>query len=239
VSYTIDASHHSPNFSSRNGRRISMLVLHATAGSFASSLGWLCSPLSRVSSHYLIDKGGRIFQLVADEQAAWHAGRARWRGETAINELSLGIELENANDGRDPYPKVQVDALVELARDKVHDYHIAPDMVARHLDIAVPQGRKTDPAGFGWERFTSELFDILPFCHLLLRYRVRHHLSDDPNNDFAAVREGRGVWFPIARKGAAKLAPGAVIDVDDITSGWVHLASGEGFVHLSLLEAVS
>jgi len=135
-----------------------MIVLHATVGSARSALAWLTNPAARVSSHYLIDKTGRIYQLVTDEDAAWHAGRAEWKGETAINEISIGIELENANDGRDPYPTAQIGALLSLVQEKVERYQIAPDMVTRHLDVALPRHRKTDPAGFPWADLLSQLF---------------------------------------------------------------------------------
>ena len=154
----INLSVRSPNHSSRHGHQITMLVIHATAGSARGALAWLTSPLSRVSAHYLITKSGQIYQLVPEDRAAWHAGRASWQGETAINELSIGIELENANDERDPYPPEQIDALLDLAAEKVEKYHIAPQMVVRHRDIAVPKGRKTDPAGFPWAEFVSRLF---------------------------------------------------------------------------------
>ena len=110
----IDTTIRSPNNAPRGNHTISMIVLHATAGSARSALAWLTNPAARVSAHYLIDKGGHIYQLVPDELVAWHAGRASWRGQSAINEISLGIELENANNGRDPYPQAQLDALVEL-----------------------------------------------------------------------------------------------------------------------------
>ncbi|MEN9934992.1 MAG: hypothetical protein RLZZ387_1571 [Chloroflexota bacterium] len=154
----IDTSVRSPNHSSRGDRTISMIVIHATAGSVRSALAWLTNPAARVSAHFVIDKSGRIFQLVSDDRAAWHAGRAAWRGETAINELSLGIELENANNGRDPYPEEQLNALIELVQEKIERYSIPPDNVVRHLDVAVPRGRKSDPAGFDWAGFRTRLF---------------------------------------------------------------------------------
>src|SRR5262245_26622027 len=158
----INLSVRSPNHSPRRGHQITMLVIHATAGSARGALAWLTSPSSRVSAHYVITKSGHIYQLVPEERAAWHAGRASWRGETAINELSIGIELENANDGRDPYPPGQIDALLALAAEKVEEYHITTEMVVRHRDVAVPKGRKTDPAGFPWAEFISRLFPGAP-----------------------------------------------------------------------------
>jgi N-acetyl-anhydromuramyl-L-alanine amidase AmpD len=158
---SIDRTHRSPNSGSRDGRAIQMIVLHATVGTARSALAWLTNPAARVSAHYLIDKSGRIYQLVADEDAAWHAGRAEWKGETAINELSIGIELENANDGRDPYPIEQITALLSLVQEKVARYQIAPEMITRHLDVALPRNRKTDPAGFPWTDFLCQLFPNL------------------------------------------------------------------------------
>lgn len=159
----IDLSQKSPNHSPRHDRPIMMLVLHATAGTARSALAWLTSASSQVSTHYLIDKTGHIYQLVLDERAAWHAGAARWNGETAINDISLGIELENANDGKDPYPVEQCRALIELARTKVVQYRINLDNVVRHLDVAIPKGRKTDPVGFLWSQFKADLSAALPF----------------------------------------------------------------------------
>lgn len=156
---SFDTTFRSPNYSPRGQRKISMIVLHATVGTARSALAWLTNPRARVSAHYLIDKLGHVYQLVDDEFAAWHAGRALWRGETAINEMSIGIELENTNTGRDPYPQSQLDALTTLCRALVRRYEITPDMVVRHLDVAVPKGRKQDPAGFPMGTFLRDLFE--------------------------------------------------------------------------------
>jgi hypothetical protein len=158
----IDSAFRSSNYGSRSDQSISMIVLHATAGSAASALAWLTNPAARVSAHYLIEKSGHTYQLVADEYAAWHAGRASWQGQTAVNECSIGIELANDNSGRDGYPPEQIDALLELTQAKVAQYQIAPVMVTRHLDVALPRGRKTDPAGFPWPEFVARLFPQAP-----------------------------------------------------------------------------
>lgn len=154
----MNTSHRSPNSDKRDGTPITMIVIHATVGSARSALAWLTNPAARVSCHYLIDKRGEVYQLVGDARVAWHAGRALWRGVTAVNEHSLGIELENANDGRDSYPQPQLDALVALTREKVAQYQIAPEMLVRHLDVAMPRGRKRDPAGFPWAEFRAQVF---------------------------------------------------------------------------------
>ncbi len=155
----------SPNHSSRNGHAVSLLVLHATVGDALSSLRWLCNPQpkaldKRVSIHYLISKPGKVYQLVPEARSAWHAGASTWRGMGSYEIMvgSIGIELENANTGHDPYPQAQYTALLDLSRSLVVKYHILSDMVARHLDIATPKGRKSDPAAFPMEQFMTDLY---------------------------------------------------------------------------------
>jgi len=173
--YPIDRNHKSPNFSSRAGAHIRMLVLHATVGSFQSALGWLTNPASEVSTHYLISYGGAIVQLVDDDHAAWHAGKSFWLGLTKdqIQACSLGIELENRNDGRDPYPAAQLAAAHWLCRRLVQQYEIERAYVVRHLDIATPKGRKTDPAGLPWPRFADGLYESPPPPTPVASYRVK------------------------------------------------------------------
>lgn len=154
----------SPNHESRNGVRIAMCVIHATAGSLAASLHELTdpkpySPASRVSAHYVIDKGGRIFLLVAESEAAWHAGKSTWPHvpvvKGSVNACSIGVELVNANDGVDPYPDAQIAALVALLADIRTRHPILTTNIAGHAEVA--PGRKTDPRGLSLPAFRAAL----------------------------------------------------------------------------------
>ncbi len=213
--------HPSPNHSSRNGTRITMIVMHATVGSYTSALSWMTNPASKVSSHYLIAKSGLVAQLVQDEMAAWHAGRARWMGVTDINACSLGIELENANDGHDPYPPAQLASAHWLCQDKIARYNIERADVVRHLDIATPKGRKTDPAGLPWPAFADSLYlDVVP-----------------------APRAYRVTGLPIYQRQdltgalAGHLASGETLLIDVLyPNGAGHDTLGRGFVDLDGLE---
>lgn len=214
MSYPVDTSHTSPNQSTRGTTKIGMLVLHSTAGSYASSLDWLCNPASKVSAHYLIRKDGHIAQLVHDERAAWHAGKSAWMGMNSdeIQRSSIGIELENKNTGRDPYPSAQLDACRELCRALIARYAIPRALVVRHLDIAIlPKGRKTDPAGFPWASFVQSLYDRAARDYDVIGLPV-YQRSD---------RTGE-LW--------GYLLAGEHVTIDDRTTG--HLADGRGFVDL-------
>jgi hypothetical protein len=148
-------------------QRIRMVVLHATAGRSPGDLRWLRGGGSEqrpVSVHYYIDKSGRISQLVADADVAWHAGASSWtvdgRRVRGCNAVSLGIELENLNTGSDPYPQAQYDAALLLTRRLASQYGVPRAQLVRHLDIS--PGRKTDPAGFPWARFVDDVYDDAP-----------------------------------------------------------------------------
>ncbi|HSH77720.1 MAG TPA: N-acetylmuramoyl-L-alanine amidase [Herpetosiphonaceae bacterium] len=144
------------------GRRIDMIVMHSTAGYKQSDLYTLSGRDRRhlVSTHYYVTKVGEIYQLVQDKDVAWHAGVSYWQGETSCNRFSLGVELENRNDGVDKYPQNQLNAALWLVRMKVRQYRIPRSRLVRHADIA--PGRKSDPRAFPWESFKANVFRDLP-----------------------------------------------------------------------------
>ena len=49
------------------------------------ALDILTDPKFEVSSHYVIDEDGTIYNLVADEKRAWHAGLSSWMGRDNVN----------------------------------------------------------------------------------------------------------------------------------------------------------
>lgn len=148
--------------------RVRMVVLHSTAARGPGDFNYLRrggAPNRRVSIHYYIDKAGKISQMVEDQHIAWQAGLSKWTVDGKLvspscNPISIGIELENLNTGRDPYPPAQYAATLELVRYLVSKYNVPRRQLVRHLDIA-PK-RKTDPAGFAWERFVADVYSAGP-----------------------------------------------------------------------------
>ena len=147
----------SPNHGDRRGRAIDALVLHYTGmATGEAALARLRDPAAEVSCHYLIWEDGRIDQLVAEADRAWHAGRSFWRGERDMNAVSIGIELVNAGHegGCRPYPARQIAGLIALGQDVGRRHLIAPNRVLAHSDIA--PDRKIDPGEwFPWERLAA------------------------------------------------------------------------------------
>ncbi len=143
----------SPNFGERRGhRRPNALILHYTGMPTAqSALALLCDPAAEVSAHYFVFEDGRVVQLVAEADRAWHAGRGSWKGESDMNSVSIGIEIVNSgHDGGLPdFPDAQVEATIALCRDICARRAIPPERVLAHSDIA--PDRKRDPGeAFPW-----------------------------------------------------------------------------------------
>jgi N-acetylmuramoyl-L-alanine amidase len=129
-----------------------MILLHYTGMRDAlEALQRLCSPDSKVSSHYVVFEDGRITQCVPESERAWHAGVSYWAGETDINSCSIGIEI--ANPGHDfgypDFPSRQIAAVIALCRGIIARRGIRPERVLAHSDVA--PSRKQDPGEkFPW-----------------------------------------------------------------------------------------
>jgi N-acetyl-anhydromuramyl-L-alanine amidase AmpD len=62
------------NFSAgRSGQVVRCFTVHLTDGA-TSPIPWFKSPAARVSSHYVIERDGRIIQLVEEKNTAWTNG---------------------------------------------------------------------------------------------------------------------------------------------------------------------
>src|SRR3546814_11214 len=119
----------------------------------------LCRSGGPVSSHYLVGDNGDIYQLVADQDRAWHAGPGRWGTITDVNSASIGIELDN--DGAEPFAPAQIDSLLRLLDDLCTRYNIPRSAIVAHADFAPT--RKRDPGyRFPWKQLADAGFGLWP-----------------------------------------------------------------------------
>lgn len=151
----VDAIHPSPNIEPRKDCAApDILLLHYTGMVSAErAVAWLADPASGVSCHYVIDREGRITQMVDEQMRAWHAGASAWAGATDINSRSIGIEIDNPGHelGYPDFPEAQMRAVEALSQDIVARWSIRPERVLAHSDVAPV--RKIDPGEkFDWAR---------------------------------------------------------------------------------------
>ena len=139
-------------YTASSNRKIKAIIIHSSydaQGSDPYSVSGLIKEYKNygVAPHYLIDRSGSVYLLVAEKNIAYHAGVAKLPdGETQVNEVSIGIEIMTTKD--ESPTSAQYLALKGLIKDIKGRYAIK--YVLGHVDIA--PGRKDDPWNFDWNK---------------------------------------------------------------------------------------
>jgi N-acetyl-anhydromuramoyl-L-alanine amidase len=156
----------SPNFGPRPaGTTIDLIVVHsislppgefggdAVQRLFANQLDWDQHPYYKriqgiqVSAHFYIRRNGDLWQFVALDQRAWHAGESSFAGRDNCNDFSVGIEMEGLEGGL--FESDQYETLSSLCN--AISLTCPIEHITGHEHVA--PGRKFDPgAGFDWLR---------------------------------------------------------------------------------------
>lgn len=121
--------------------------------------------LYKVSPHYLINREGKIYRFVREENVAYHAGTSKMPPpdkRNGVNSFSVGVELISSHPDDDPqiaagqieaFTNAQYDALERLLGFLQARHEIK--FLVGHDEIAL--GRKKDPGPlFKWNRFRDE-----------------------------------------------------------------------------------
>lgn len=135
------------NFTLRpNNEKPSVIVLHDTEDNDLNRvLRLFRSRAFGNNAHFVIAKNGKIYQTAPLNTNAGHAGKSVFKGRHRVNDFSIGIELINRGNGKDPFPEAQYRSLAKLVRWLCHKYDIPWENVTTHKDVAIPKGRKSDP----------------------------------------------------------------------------------------------
>lgn len=148
-------------------RQIDFLILHhLQANSIAQTVEAL--EFHQVSAHFLIDKNGKIVQLVDENDVAFHAGVSCWNGFDGLNINSIGIEFINSDPFSNNFSYPQMQAGVDLASYLINKYNIQSRYVLGHSDIAYNSAtglldRKQDPSHlFDWEFLAKNNIGLYP-----------------------------------------------------------------------------
>ncbi|MEK7432655.1 MAG: N-acetylmuramoyl-L-alanine amidase [Cyanobacteriota bacterium] len=155
----------SPNQNDRpSGVRPDTIILHHTASAAeAKNIGkFFQNPESKVSAHYTVDRTGYVVQSVDDSKRSWHAGKSQFQGRENVNDFSIGIEICNIGDNKDPYPDAEYDSIIKLVGYLMTQYNIPAKNITRHKDIALPAGRKDDTSeSFSVQRVLNGVHELL------------------------------------------------------------------------------
>lgn len=167
------------------------LILHYTASlTMASAVTFFLDARARASAHLVVDRDGRVTQMMAFDKIAWHAGKSAWKGLEGLNRHSIGIEMVNAgklSKGRDGLWRTWSGQPV-LDKDVV---------VARHRD---------ETAEAGWQTYTpAQIAAVTAIgAALAATYRLKEVLGHE---DIAPRRKiDPGPAFPLKAVAARILA---------------------------------
>lgn len=135
------------NFTDKNNvARIKYIVIHYFGGlSTALQLAeYWAREYAGASAHYAIGHEGEIFQIVEDDDVAWHCGAKSYKHAACRNTNSIGIEMavkkkdsstKNATDKDWYFTPQTVATAVELTRQLMKKYNIPAENVIRHYDV--------------------------------------------------------------------------------------------------------
>jgi N-acetyl-anhydromuramyl-L-alanine amidase AmpD len=141
------------------------IVIHS-AGAITSAVNTFIQP-GRTSTHYLIDRDGRLLMMVHPSQGAIHAGKAdgqavldnSWKGDgKTINNKTIGIDMctnDLKNVKYNFYTEEQYTTLIALLKMLVSKYSIDPSNIIAHGDLN-PSRRYDPDYFFTWQRLEKE-----------------------------------------------------------------------------------
>ena len=93
----------------RPARSIHLIVIHVTQGPFLGTVSWLRDPRAHASANFVVDRNGRVQELVPLHDIAWHAGN--W----AVNRQSIGIENVGYTDDPAGFTNAEYRSAARLA----------------------------------------------------------------------------------------------------------------------------
>jgi hypothetical protein len=152
ASFSVNNKLVSWGYAKSSGRKIDTIIIHTSYDAIGSDPFSFSGVLAEykgigVSPHYIIDRAGKVYRLVADANIAYHAGTAKTPdGRTNVNEFSIGIEVINTKT--DKPTSAQYSALKNLIASLKGKYKIK--YVLGHSQVA--PGRKDDPWNFDWAK---------------------------------------------------------------------------------------
>ena len=131
--------------------RIKYIIIHCSA--FCPDKMYDIFNELNLSTHYIIGRDGKIYELVNPKDVAFHAGKSSWKDDVLLNETSIGIELETLCLGYDKkdYTSKQINALILLLEFLVEKFDLSKFNILGHSDVS--PDRKPDPGiYFPWKK---------------------------------------------------------------------------------------
>lgn len=160
------------NFTDKNStERIKYIVIHYFGGlATAENLArYWARTYAGASAHYAVGHNGEVFQIVEDDDVAWHCGSTTYKHAECRNSNSVGIEMAvkkrstatmSASDKDWYFTEETVAETIELTRLLMKKYNIPADHVIRHYDVTgkiCPNPYVYNMLEVTWQKFKAAL----------------------------------------------------------------------------------
>jgi hypothetical protein len=158
----------SPNYNSRGGSSIHMIVIHTCEGSYTSCWSWLDNSAAQASAHYVVsESGNEVSQLVREYNRAWHVaasydcsrnqGHDCSRNGQSVNNFAVGIE-HGGFASQSSFPAGQIETSARLSCDITKAYGIPRDRLHIVGHGQLQPWNRTDPGShWPWSTYVSKI----------------------------------------------------------------------------------
>lgn len=224
-----------------NTNRIKFIVIHyvGATGDAKANCNYFKTTYRGSSAHYFVGHGGDIWQCVEDADVAWHCGAIKYKHSSCRNNNSIGIELCCKKDakGKWYFTEETVAAAIELTRELMKKYNVAPTHVIRHFDVT----GKQCPEPFvrsenDWRAFKNSL--TTQSTSQSNEKKIEKSTDKGKLVKITAntlyVRAGAGVKYEIK----TQVKKGEVYTIVEEENGWGKLKSGAGWISLAYTQNV-
>lgn len=146
----------------RRSKKITTIVLHATAGGTALSS---ISHLRNVgnSYHYIIERDGKIYKCVPTDRDAFHSGVSDGPQGPDVNLYSIGISLANFQGFKgkmEGYTDAQIEAMDWLIEQLVNSIPTLKYITTHRI---ISPGRRADPKGLDLSAYAKKFPKLKPW----------------------------------------------------------------------------
>ena len=146
----------SPQTNGPYARKISprAIVMHDTEGNYNGSVDWTSRVVNPsdgkrlyASYHCIVARDGRRTVTNRDDNRAYHAGTSSFKGETSLNNWSIGVAFERSSY-TEPLQLAAIESALEYIVPLMKKWDITPDMVTDHRTVSPNRKKDLNPKEF-------------------------------------------------------------------------------------------
>jgi len=238
------------NFTDKNrsAKDIKYIVKHyvGATGSAKANADYFYDTYRGASAHYFVGHNGEIYQVVNDNDVAWHCGASSYKHTECRNSNSIGVELccKKDKNGKWYYTEETQLAAIKLFAWLMDKYDIPLANVLRHYDVTgkacgEPDMRKGNKV---WSSFKADLKNELALEKNDRTKSVTASSVDEykvkTTCNVLNIRSGASMQHKVVGTISEKQGAKKTYTIAEEKDGWGKLKSGAGWINLKYTKKV-